>query len=87
MYWSKSVGAKDSGFQDISVVVMLVFFFPAWLCVLRDIKSPQNSERNDRGPQEYVEKNPNPNLHCKLTLCKSFIVPVYVEKVHAVCFF
>lgn len=38
----------------------------AWQCVLRDIRSTQNSERNDRGPQEYVEKNPNPNLHCKL---------------------
>ncbi|XP_038552672.1 mapk-regulated corepressor-interacting protein 1 isoform X1 [Micropterus salmoides] len=35
----------------------------AWQCVLRDIRSTQNSERNDRGPQEYVEKNPNPNLH------------------------
>lgn len=34
--------------------------------MLRDIRSTQNSERNDRGPQEYVEKNPNPNLHCKL---------------------
>ncbi|RXN29454.1 platelet endothelial cell adhesion molecule-like protein [Labeo rohita] len=39
------------------------FIHDTWLCVLRDIKSPQNSERNDRGPQEYVEKNPNPNLH------------------------
>ncbi|KAI4881296.1 hypothetical protein NFI96_029912, partial [Prochilodus magdalenae] len=36
------------------------FIHDTWLCVLRDIKSPQNSER---GPQEYVEKNPNPNLH------------------------
>lgn len=41
-------------------------FLTAWQCVLRDIRSTQNSERNDRGPQEYVEKNPNPNLHCKL---------------------
>ncbi|TRY69658.1 hypothetical protein DNTS_028424 [Danionella cerebrum] len=39
------------------------FIHDTWLCVLRDIKSPQNSERNDHGPQEYVEKNPNPNLH------------------------
>lgn len=39
---------------------------PAWQCVLRDIRTTQNSERNDRGPQEYVEKNPNPNLHCEL---------------------
>lgn len=37
----------------------------AWQCVLRDIRSTQTSERNDRGPQEYVEKNPNPNLHCE----------------------
>ncbi|XP_017567460.1 mapk-regulated corepressor-interacting protein 1 isoform X1 [Pygocentrus nattereri] len=36
------------------------FIHDTWQCVLRDIKSPQNSER---GPQEYVEKNPNPNLH------------------------
>ncbi|MCJ8739416.1 hypothetical protein PDJAM_G00046850 [Pangasius djambal] len=35
------------------------FIHDTWLCVLRDIKSPQSSER---GPQEYVEKNPNPNL-------------------------
>ncbi|XP_060757474.1 mapk-regulated corepressor-interacting protein 1 isoform X2 [Neoarius graeffei] len=35
------------------------FIHDTWLCVLRDIKSPQNSER---GPQEYVEKSPNPNL-------------------------
>ncbi|XP_046721432.1 mapk-regulated corepressor-interacting protein 1 [Silurus meridionalis] len=35
------------------------FIHDTWLCVLRDIKSPQNSER---GPQEYVEKTPNPNL-------------------------
>uniref|UniRef100_A0A672S9E9 MAPK regulated corepressor interacting protein 1 n=1 Tax=Sinocyclocheilus grahami TaxID=75366 RepID=A0A672S9E9_SINGR len=41
------------------------FIYDTWLCVLRDIKSPQNSERNDRGPQEYVEKNPTPNLHCE----------------------
>lgn len=39
------------------------FIHDTWLCVLRDIKCPQNHERNDRGPQEYVEKNPNPNLH------------------------
>uniref|UniRef100_A0AAY5EI44 Mapk-regulated corepressor-interacting protein 1 n=1 Tax=Electrophorus electricus TaxID=8005 RepID=A0AAY5EI44_ELEEL len=36
------------------------FIHETWLCVLKDIKSPQSSER---GPQEYVEKNPNPNLH------------------------
>ncbi|XP_053510272.1 mapk-regulated corepressor-interacting protein 1 isoform X1 [Ictalurus furcatus] len=35
------------------------FIHDTWLCVLRDVKSPHNSER---GPQEYVEKNPNPNL-------------------------
>ncbi|XP_022612673.1 mapk-regulated corepressor-interacting protein 1 isoform X2 [Limanda limanda] len=39
------------------------FIHDTWQCVLRDIRSTQNSERNDRGPQEYVEKNPNPNLH------------------------
>uniref|UniRef100_W5N935 MAPK regulated corepressor interacting protein 1 n=1 Tax=Lepisosteus oculatus TaxID=7918 RepID=W5N935_LEPOC len=39
------------------------FIHETWQCVLRDVKSPQGSERNDRGPQEYVEKNPNPNLH------------------------
>ncbi|XP_062874757.1 mapk-regulated corepressor-interacting protein 1 [Trichomycterus rosablanca] len=36
------------------------FIHETWLSVLRDIKSQQNSER---GTQEYVEKNPNPNLH------------------------
>ncbi|XP_049330107.1 mapk-regulated corepressor-interacting protein 1 isoform X2 [Astyanax mexicanus] len=36
------------------------FIHDTWLCVLRDIKSLQNGER---GPQEYVEKNPNPHLH------------------------
>uniref|UniRef100_A0A8C1U280 Protein FAM195B n=1 Tax=Cyprinus carpio TaxID=7962 RepID=A0A8C1U280_CYPCA len=44
------------------------FIHDTWLCVLRDVKSPQSSERNDRGPQEYVEKNPNPNLHCEFSL-------------------
>ncbi|MBN3310434.1 MCRI1 protein, partial [Amia calva] len=39
------------------------FIHDTWQCVLRDIKTPQGSERNDRGPQEYVEKNPNPSLH------------------------
>ncbi|CAI5674842.1 unnamed protein product [Oreochromis niloticus] len=39
------------------------FIHDTWQCVLRDIRSTQNSDRNDRGPQEYVEKNPNPNLH------------------------
>ncbi|XP_062264885.1 mapk-regulated corepressor-interacting protein 1 isoform X1 [Platichthys flesus] len=39
------------------------FIHDTWQCVLRDIRSTQNSERNDRGPQEYVEKNPNPNLN------------------------
>ncbi|KAL2076861.1 hypothetical protein ACEWY4_027547 [Coilia grayii] len=38
------------------------FIHDTWMCVLKEIKSPQN-ERNERGPQEYVEKNPNPNLH------------------------
>uniref|UniRef100_A0A8C9WLS8 MAPK regulated corepressor interacting protein 1 n=1 Tax=Scleropages formosus TaxID=113540 RepID=A0A8C9WLS8_SCLFO len=36
------------------------FIHDTWQCVLKDIKSPQNSER---GPQEYVEKKPNPSLH------------------------
>ncbi|XP_076843693.1 mapk-regulated corepressor-interacting protein 1 isoform X2 [Brachyhypopomus gauderio] len=36
------------------------FIHDTWLCVLKDIKSSQSSER---GTQEYVEKNPNPNLH------------------------
>ncbi|XP_028842498.1 mapk-regulated corepressor-interacting protein 1 [Denticeps clupeoides] len=36
------------------------FIHDTWMCVLKEIKSPQN---NDRGPQEYVEKYPNPNLH------------------------
>uniref|UniRef100_A0A8B9HYA4 MAPK regulated corepressor interacting protein 1 n=1 Tax=Astyanax mexicanus TaxID=7994 RepID=A0A8B9HYA4_ASTMX len=40
------------------------FIHDTWLCVLRDIKSLQNGER---GPQEYVEKNPNPHLHCPNT--------------------
>ncbi|XP_035252965.1 uncharacterized protein LOC118216063 isoform X1 [Anguilla anguilla] len=35
----------------------------AWQCVLRDVRSLQSSERSLRGPQEYVEKNPNPALH------------------------
>ncbi|KAF4092681.1 hypothetical protein AMELA_G00023520 [Ameiurus melas] len=35
------------------------FIHDTWLCVLRDVKSQHNSER---GPQEYVEKNPDPNL-------------------------
>ncbi|XP_048847911.1 mapk-regulated corepressor-interacting protein 1-like [Brienomyrus brachyistius] len=35
------------------------FIHDTWQCVLKDIKSPQSS---DRGPQEYVEKNPNPSL-------------------------
>ncbi|XP_035603822.1 mapk-regulated corepressor-interacting protein 1-like isoform X1 [Oncorhynchus keta] len=39
------------------------FIHDTWQCVLRDIRSPQSSERKDRGPQEYVEKNPNPNLN------------------------
>ncbi|XP_033826471.1 mapk-regulated corepressor-interacting protein 1 [Periophthalmus magnuspinnatus] len=39
------------------------FINDTWQCVLKDIRSTPNSERNDRGPQEYVEKNPNPNLH------------------------
>nr|XP_029491035.1 mapk-regulated corepressor-interacting protein 1-like isoform X2 [Oncorhynchus nerka] len=39
------------------------FIHETWQCVLRDIRSPQSSERKDRGPQEYVEKNPNPNLN------------------------
>ncbi|XP_053708105.1 mapk-regulated corepressor-interacting protein 1 isoform X2 [Synchiropus splendidus] len=39
------------------------FIHESWQFVLREIRSTQNSERNDRGPQEYVEKNPNPNLH------------------------
>ncbi|KAG5263128.1 hypothetical protein AALO_G00282880 [Alosa alosa] len=38
------------------------FIHDTWMCVLKEIKSPQN-ERNERGPQEYVEKNPNPNLN------------------------
>ncbi|XP_063077633.1 mapk-regulated corepressor-interacting protein 1 isoform X1 [Engraulis encrasicolus] len=38
------------------------FIHDTWMCVLKEVKSPQ-SERSDRGPQEYVEKNPNPNLH------------------------
>ncbi|KAL0993389.1 hypothetical protein UPYG_G00107200 [Umbra pygmaea] len=37
------------------------FIHESWQCVLRDIKSPQGSERKDC-VQEYVEKNPNPNL-------------------------
>ncbi|XP_023646461.1 mapk-regulated corepressor-interacting protein 1 [Paramormyrops kingsleyae] len=36
------------------------FIHDTWQCVMRDIKSSQNS---DRGPQEYVEKTPNPALH------------------------
>ncbi|XP_061557481.1 mapk-regulated corepressor-interacting protein 1 isoform X1 [Phyllopteryx taeniolatus] len=39
------------------------FIHDTWQFVLREIRSTQNTERNDRGPQEYVEKNPNPNLH------------------------
>ncbi|XP_029584032.1 mapk-regulated corepressor-interacting protein 1 isoform X2 [Salmo trutta] len=39
------------------------FIHDTWQCVLRDIRSPLSSERKDRGPQEYVEKNPNPNLN------------------------
>ncbi|KAI1884215.1 hypothetical protein AGOR_G00224130 [Albula goreensis] len=39
------------------------FIHDTWQCVLRDIRSLQSSERSDRGPQEYVEKNPNPALH------------------------
>uniref|UniRef100_A0A3B3RYX0 MAPK regulated corepressor interacting protein 1 n=1 Tax=Paramormyrops kingsleyae TaxID=1676925 RepID=A0A3B3RYX0_9TELE len=38
------------------------FIHDTWQCVLKDIKSPQSS---DRGPQEYVEKNPNPSLLCE----------------------
>ncbi|XP_036394610.1 mapk-regulated corepressor-interacting protein 1-like isoform X2 [Megalops cyprinoides] len=36
------------------------FIHDTWQCVMKEIKSPQSSER---GPQEYVEKNPNPALH------------------------
>ncbi|KAJ8283858.1 hypothetical protein COCON_G00027080 [Conger conger] len=39
------------------------FIHDTWQCVMRDIKSPQSSERSERGPQEYVEKNPNPALN------------------------
>ncbi|KAJ7989386.1 hypothetical protein DPEC_G00304010 [Dallia pectoralis] len=39
------------------------FIHETWQCVLKDIRSPQSSERSERGPQEYVEKNPNPNLN------------------------
>ncbi|KPP79295.1 protein FAM195B-like [Scleropages formosus] len=39
------------------------FIHDTWMCVMRDIKSSQGSERSERGPQEYVEKNPNPALH------------------------
>ena len=56
---------------------MYLALLPAWQCVLRDIRSTQNSERNERGPQEYVEKNPNPNLHCKWSrwLCSLGLLP------------
>ncbi|KAG7459592.1 hypothetical protein MATL_G00212290 [Megalops atlanticus] len=39
------------------------FIHDTWQCVLRDVRSMQSCERSDRGPQEYVEKNPNPALH------------------------
>ncbi|KAG7243722.1 hypothetical protein INR49_011279 [Caranx melampygus] len=29
------------------------FIHDTWQCVLRDIRSTQNSERNDRGPQDF----------------------------------
>lgn len=70
-----------------------LYSYTAWQCVLRDIRSTQNSERNDRGPQEYVEKNPNPNLHCKLQwissskrfcscMCQWFTVFVFSYSFH-----
>ncbi|KAL4648055.1 mapk-regulated corepressor-interacting protein 1 [Arapaima gigas] len=38
------------------------FIHDTWMCVMRDIKSSQGSEGSDRGPQEYMEKNPNASL-------------------------
>ncbi|XP_072339774.1 mapk-regulated corepressor-interacting protein 1 isoform X2 [Scyliorhinus torazame] len=37
------------------------FIHEAWQCVERELRSQMSG--NERGPVQYVEKNPNPNLH------------------------
>ena len=64
------------------VTVAYLDLLLAWQCVLRDIRSTQNSERSDRGPQEYVEKNPNPNLHCKGFRRLSSLAPTLARVLH-----
>ncbi|XP_039596031.1 mapk-regulated corepressor-interacting protein 1 [Polypterus senegalus] len=39
------------------------FIYEAWQCVMRDLGSSQGGERSERGPQQYVEKTPNPVLN------------------------
>ncbi|XP_072098499.1 mapk-regulated corepressor-interacting protein 1 [Mobula birostris] len=37
------------------------FLFAAWQCVERELRTQMSG--SERGPVQYVEKNPNPNLN------------------------
>uniref|UniRef100_UPI00398F7F44 mapk-regulated corepressor-interacting protein 1 isoform X1 n=1 Tax=Pristiophorus japonicus TaxID=55135 RepID=UPI00398F7F44 len=61
------------------------FIYEAWQCVERELRSQMSG--NERGPVQYIEKNPNPNLnsgrylleHCTLLeICLSE-GPVFVS--------